>query len=79
MDRLTKYDEIRKCYVILPDAKQGEHVQRLGMYEDRDEAKIPKVQNIEGFNLCPSCKTETYDVYNFCPICGQRLDWGDGD
>lgn len=29
-------------------------------------------------NLCSSCKKEIdYSSYEYCPHCGQKLDWGD--
>ena len=79
MERLTKYDKVRKCYVIKPDAKQGENIQRLGLYEDRDE--VMPLKDIWGEKFCPACDTGrsispemVKDLrYKFCPYCGQRL------
>ncbi len=36
-DRITKFDEFRGCYVIRPDGPQGQHIQKLGKYEDLEE------------------------------------------
>ena len=33
MARLTKYDPVRECYVIVPDSTTN-HIQRLGELED---------------------------------------------
>ena len=84
MARLTKWDAVRGCYVIVPDSTQN-HIQRLGELEDRDEAKEPK--KVDGHTFCPNCKTEEitgwdfYDeapiLFNFCPYCGQSLDWSE--
>lgn len=71
--RLTKYDEIRKCYVIRPDAKIGDNVQRLGRYEDRDEAMEIIVE--DRVTKCRACGDILIDVLNFCENCGQRLKW----
>ena len=80
MDRLTEYNRIAECYVMKPDAPQGQNIQRLGMYEDRDEAKEVYVNNDLWY--CPNCK-EMLDYYDdkepFCRRCGQRLKWGDDD
>lgn len=79
MERLTKYDTVRNCYVIRPDAKQGEHIQRLGMYEDRDEVKEPyvcgKMFSDYPVYRCPTCKKLVDEdlKFTFCPSCGQRL------
>lgn len=28
---------------------------------------------------CPSCRTEVNHLQNYCPECGQALDWEDGN
>ena len=79
MERLTKYDKVRKCYVIKPDAKQGENIQRLGLYEDRDE--VMPLKDIWGEKFCPACDNARSILqislddpsFKFCPRCGQRL------
>ncbi len=70
MKRLTRYDAVRGCYVIIPDNDQN-HIQKLGQLEDRDEAK--DVINIDLINQCPICHCEVDD--DFCSECGQRLKW----
>ena len=77
MSRLTKWDEVRQCYVIDPDSTQN-HIQRLGELEDRDEAKEIV---LDGGYHCPSCNKDLLLTYmcevGFCENCGQRLKWGD--
>lgn len=78
MIRVTKYDSMRKCYVVLPDAPQGSIIQRLGLYEDRDEATMPMSAGDGGKIIrCISCNgiipVENEKLYSFCPWCGQRL------
>lgn len=56
------------------------------------EKQIPKKPNLEGDGydnkgnliydtwLCPNCEAHyevDYDDYNYCPICGQKLDMSD--
>lgn len=81
MSRLTKWDEVRQCYVIDPDSTQN-HIQRLGELEDRDEVKV--MIQVYGEWKCPSCdvsrtipETMVDDPqFRFCPACGQRLREG---
>mgnify|MGYP002526372415 CR=1 FL=1 len=78
MDRLTRFDKTRGCYVINPDGTN--HIQRLGELEDRDEAKSVYVNN--DVYYCPKCNAEfDYNQYraSFCTWCGQRLKWGKED
>jgi hypothetical protein len=76
MDRLTRFDKTRGCYVINPDGTN--HIQRLGELEDRDEAKSVYVN--KDIRYCPKCNAEfDYNQYraSFCAWCGQRLKWGE--
>ena len=58
------------------------------------EKQIPKKATLEGDGyapdgkfvldewICPCCETRyevDYDDYDYCPNCGQKLDWEDGD
>lgn len=58
------------------------------------EKQIPKKPTYEGDGyapagtfvwdewLCPCCETRyevDYDDYDYCPNCGQKLDWEDDD
>lgn len=77
LERITMYDKARKIYVIRPDAPQGQHIQRLGMYEDRDMASRDLVLgDVQGYS-CKICNTLVDADDNFCRVCGQRLK-GDG-
>lgn len=79
--RLTRWDEVRQCYVINPDNNQN-HIQKLGQLEDRDEVKV--MVQVFGEWRCPSCdaprtipETMVDDPqFRFCPGCGQRLREG---
>ena len=76
MSRITKWDEVRECYVIDPDSTQN-HIQRLGELEDKDEVKeIEAADN--GQYICPTCRVVKDGGWwhTFCPICGQRLREG---
>ena len=37
MSRLTQFNKINKCYVMRPDVEQGDHIQKLGRYEDLED------------------------------------------
>lgn len=74
--RLTEYDRVRKCYVIKPDAKMGQNIQKLGMYEDRDEPRRIKYAESKSPDAefeCGACGADVGCCYVFCPWCGQRL------
>lgn len=55
--------------------------------ECMERQKPKKVKNIESFDqgvfryigICPSCEDDSmlvFDSFNYCPVCGQRLNWG---
>ena len=77
--RLTEFDKVRNVYVISPDAKQGENIQKLGRLEDRDTACRDEFTeaNDDGTNElvyeCGNCHAAVGHSYIFCPWCGQRL------
>lgn len=72
MSRLTEYDEVRHIYRLKVDCNQGENIQKLGMYEGRDEP-LP-FQDYQEQMQCQKCNYIFLDdYYSFCPRCGQRL------
>lgn len=73
MERLTKFDAMRNCYVMRPDARQGDNIQRLGRYEDRDEARACVYTSLHELQCCNCGYLIADDNYTFCPWCGQRL------
>ena len=78
MARLTKWDAVRECYVIVPDSTTN-HIQKLGELEDRDEYKAVYADQFGNWH-CPGCHEEfgLVDYDNpFCQHCGQRLKWSD--
>ena len=85
MERLTKFDSMRGCYVMKPEVEQGKHIQKLGEYEEKDEARLVDFfgdKSEECCADCPACGCLLVDGciglpenYNFCPACGQRLKW----
>ena len=80
MSRITKWDEVRECYVIDPDSTQN-HIQRLGELEDRDEEKkwVSWTDDRMDYAKCPVCgygdegEILMKETPGFCPSCGQRL------
>ena len=85
MERLTKFDNVNKCYVMKPDVAQGDHIQRLGRYEDMEEAGTPIgavpvdwLVTEDGYPQCGRCK-KIVDFGRFtpftpyCPYCGSQM------
>lgn len=82
MERLTKFDNVNKCYVMRPDVAQGDHIQRLGRYEDKEEAGTPIgavpvdwLVTEDGYPQCGRCK-RIADLRRFtpyCPYCGSQM------
>lgn len=59
--------------------------------KEKDRAKKPDLEG-DGYDpdgnmvydtwICPNCEKRyevDYDDYDFCPKCGQRIDWGEGE
>ena len=72
--RLTRWDEVRQCYVINPDNNQN-HIQKLGQLEDRDEVRRIGYKTVDGEYEygCGKCGAFVRNEDNFCSECGQRL------
>lgn len=75
MARITKWDSVRGCYVIVPDSTQN-HIQRLGELEDRDE-ESQILHDAYRIPACAICRSTLEEGVNFCPSCGQRLKWSE--
>lgn len=76
MKRLTRYDAVRGCYVIMPDNDQN-HIQKLGQLEDRDDVRRVEYKTVDGEYEyeCGKCGAVARRGDNFCSECGQRLKW----
>ena len=73
MARLTTWDVVRGCYVIDPNAS-GNHIQKLGRLEDRDEPRRKKHGDAEEIEFeCGACDAVVTGSQTFCHECGQRL------
>ena len=80
-DIIAEYDE----YGIMEITRE--------CFEALIEKQIPKVPNYEGDGYadgamvydvwrCPNCDRDyevEYDDYDYCPNCGQHIDWGNED
>lgn len=77
------YGVLRKLYDYENTGIDPDRAQEL---KERDTAKKPNYEG-DGYAdgdmvydtwICPNCEAEyevDYDNYNFCPMCGQRIDW----
>lgn len=88
---MTAKEAIQRLRLVAP-LFDGQNRQAIDKAIEALEKQIPKKPDYEGDgyddsgNLiydtyyCPNCYgfyEIDYDRYNFCPNCGQRLDWGD--
>jgi hypothetical protein len=83
MARLTKWDAVRGCYVIVPDSTQN-HIQKLGELEDRAEGKKMVASGTHSNSngeitypimRCGWCRKPVEEPsYSFCPYCGWKLN-----
>ena len=82
-------DDCDLCYM---QGTTGEHMTAIGIAIQALEKQIPKKQTYEGDGyapdgtfvwdewLCPCCGKRyevDYDDYDYCPNCGQKIDWSD--
>ena len=55
---------------------------RIAKAIQRDEPKRPDVTELGGgfYYTCfwAKCNTTLNKWMNYCPVCGQRIDWGEG-
>ena len=72
-------DDCDLCYM---QGTTGEHMTAIGIAIQTLEKQIPKKPTYEvdetfvldGW-ICPCCRT-SYEVdYDYCPNCGQKIDW----
>lgn len=70
---------------VLPEQERYAY---MGVVKIALEKQTPKKPIKDGyFRLCPHCETEEiefeiedsleYEKFDFCPRCGQALDWSD--
>lgn len=81
MVRLTRWDNLYKCYTIKPEVRQGLNIQKLGELEDRDEPnrlefRIKDETQDRYEYECGKCGCVVACMDNFCAACGQRLREG---
>lgn len=79
--------ELINSNVILPDLEYSD-MMNISNALEKQIAKIPEYEG-DGYSdgeivydtwLCPSCEEYyeiDYDKYNYCPCCGQKIDWSD--
>lgn len=71
-------------WVQVSDSRVAKERESIAMAIEALEKQIPKKPTGNKMNCCPSCKalvgihTDVINAkYNYCPKCGQALDWGD--
>ena len=79
-------DNCDLCYM---QGTTGEHITAIGIAIQALEKQIPKKPVYEGDGysdghlvydtwICPLCEKRyevDYDDYDYCPNCGQKIDW----
>lgn len=79
------------CELLYAQGTVGEHREAVGVAIKALEKAIPKKPDYEGDGyvqgelfydtwICPCCETKyevDYDDYDYCPKCGQAIDWGE--
>ena len=80
------------CNLCYAQGNVGEHIKSIEIAIQALEKQIPKKPTYEGDGyapdgtfvfdewLCPCCGKRyevDYDDYDYCPNCGQKLDWSD--
>lgn len=72
-----EWKEWEKPYATI-EAESEEALEYLEQRIEKQKAKKPTPPEIdEDFAVCPRCERIVYDIYNYCPGCGQKLDWSD--
>ncbi|MBM6879335.1 hypothetical protein H6A09_01455 [[Clostridium] spiroforme] len=90
---ITEYFELVKKYEILRK-NITEYFELVKKYEILKEKITSKKPNFEGDGydesgnmmydtwICPNCDKHyelDYEEYDYCPNCGQRIDWSEED
>ena len=80
------------CNLCYAQGTTGEHIKSIEIAIQALEKQIPKKPTYEGDGyapdgtfvwdewICPCCGSRyevDYDDYDFCPNCGQKIDWSD--
>lgn len=80
------------CDLCYAQGNTGEHIKSIEIAIQALEKQIPKKPTYEGDGyapdgtlvydtwICPCCGKRyevDYDDYDYCPNCGQKLDWSD--
>ena len=80
------------CNLCYAQGNVGEHIESIEIAIQSLEKQIPKKPTYEGDGyapdgtfvwdewLCPCCGKRyevDYDDYDYCPNCGQKIDWSD--
>ena len=80
------------CDLCYAQGTVGEHIRSIDIAIQALEKQIPKKPTYEGDGyapdgtfildewICPCCGRRyevDYDDYDYCPNCGQKLDWSD--
>ena len=83
---MNKYEKEKIMLVdlsVIFDQETGDYIAML-LERATPKKSIPRYKKIYTSDIeeydssdCPSCDLNLVDEYNFCPDCGQALDWSE--
>lgn len=93
MDSSTCEDVAKEGYKALEEVREYRKLGTLAQVKEATEKNKPKKPDYEGDGysdgeiaydtwICPNCGVKyevDYEVYDYCPDCGQKIDWSVND
>lgn len=74
---------VQTCEKRVTISKSSKYLQELVDKATPKKLKgwtVGRLSNNRGIEFnCPTCDTVHHNKFNFCPNCGQAIDWGTGN
>lgn len=76
-----EFDNISNCREIKYYIQQRELNKILEQEVEVEETPKKPIKYLDNFYGCPNCDVlfQNHHYQNYCPKCGQKLDWSDED